>query len=386
MNIKEPRSIRHVPAARAGRTVCKTSPHGEPFNTVLKQHIGPQVLMTHSNRIMRKFELPAATCLLLLCTFFFFGISFMLVNATRPFVLEDLTTLSRSLPIIVNSDRSDARNIYLDLGANWGQTLDLFPDICRSARRSICDQQYDVFSFEASPYISPFVEQLTRALNQGTAKPNPPFPSSGSSIDLKRINKEIGSPCPLETNALRKCFLDKYRDTLGTLQIDPKLNSSFLISSRLDSAGHGHGFRREKYTFIPAAVSDENSWLEIRQSFLGLLIGGTTTSGNAPNFSSLGDEYLPTVHVRTVNLNEWLEVNFKQEDTIIVKMDIEGAEHDVIKNMIKIGTHKLIDVLAWECHTKGGDCNFLRKALQQFTNIEVLEEGKDYNGWKSETV
>jgi len=272
------------------------------------------------------------------------------------------------------------RNIYLDLGANWGQTLDLFPDLCGAALCSFMDEPYEVFSFEASPYISPFVEQLTHALNQGTEQPTLPIPSSGSSLDLKRLNRELGSPCPTETNLLRKCFLDKHRDTLRTLKPDKTLNSSSLISSRLDSAAKKQ--LHKKYTFIPAAVSAKDSWLEIKQSLLGLLIGGTTTSGNGPDFSSLGDEYLPTVYVRTVNLVKWLEVNFKQEDKIIVKMDIEGAEHDVIKSMIKTGTHKLIDVLAWECHSKGGDCGFLKKTLEQFTEIKVLVEGKNYHGWK----
>jgi FkbM family methyltransferase len=194
------------------------------------------------------------------------------------------------------------------------------------------------------------------------------------------MNRELGSPCPAEAKLLRKCFLDKHRDTLRTLKPDQALNSSSLISSRLDSAAKKQ--LHKKYTFIPAAVSDVDSWLEIRQSFLGLLIGGTTTSGKDADFSSLGDEYFPTVYVRTVNLTKWLEMNFKQEDRIVVKMDIEGAEHDVINSMIKTGTHKLIDVLAWECHSKGGDCGVLKKALKTFTDIKVLEEGKDYNGWK----
>ena len=282
---------------------------------------------------------------------------------------------------LVEDDRRDRRprNIYLDLGANWGQTLDLFPDICGAALCSFMDEAYEVFSFEASPYISPFVEQLTRALNRHSEQPTPPIPSSGSTSDLRRLNQKQGSPCPTETNLLRKCYLDKHMDILRTLKPDPSLNSSSLISSRLDSAANSsHG----KYTFVPAAVSDKDSWLEIKQSLMGLLIGGTTTSGKEPDFSSLGDEYLPTLYVRTVNLIKWLEVNFYQEDMIIVKMDIEGAEHDVIKSMIKTGAHKLIDVLAWECHQKGGDCGFLRKALEQFTDIKVLEEGKDYHGWK----
>jgi len=279
----------------------------------------------------------------------------------------------------VEDDRRDRRprNIYLDLGANWGQTLDLFPELCGAALCSSMDEAYEVFSFEASPYISPFVEQLTHALNRHSEQPIPPIPPSGSTRDLRRLNQKQGSPCPTETNLLRKCYLDKHMDILRTLKPDPSLNSSSLISSRLDSAANSS---HEKYTFIPAAVSDKDSWFAIKQSLMGLLIGGTSTFGKDPGF--FGEGYLPTLYVRTVNLIKWLEVNFYQEDMIIVKMDIEGAEHDVIKSMIKTGTHKLIDVLAWECHSKGGDCGFLKKTLEQFTEIKVLVEGKNYHGWK----
>ena len=44
--------------------------------------------------------------------------------------------------------------------------------------------------------------------------------------------------------------------------------------------------------------------------------------------------------------------------------------------MIKTGTHKLIDVLDWECHSKGGDCGFFKKSLEKFTDIKVSAEAR----------
>jgi len=331
----------------------------------------------HPPLVISKIKSISAWC----CCWSFFA-AFLIYQGVFDLLVSPSPHARDSHVVFDSPGGTRARNIYLDLGANWGQTLDLFPDICRAANLSFAGEQYEVFSFEASPYIAPFVEQLTYAKNRGLKEPSTAFPSSGSSWDLIRMNKEQGSPCPGEMQALRKCYLDKYRDTFDSLKPDQALNSSTLVSSRLQLGSAGGKQHHMKYTFIPAAVSDKESWLEIRQSKLGLLIGGVTTAGKDTNHGKLGNDYLPTVYVRTVNLMKWLESNFKQKDRIVVKMDIEGAEHAVIQNLIKTGTHKLLDVIAWECHAKGGDCNFLRKAMQQLTDIKVLEEGKDYVGWK----
>lgn len=54
----------------------------------------------------------------------------------------------------------------------------------------------------------------------------------------------------------------------------------------------------------------------------------------------------------SVNFSKFLLQNFKEEDYVVVKMDIEGAEYEVIPHLVETGAYKLVDVLMVEWHSK----------------------------------
>ena len=54
--------------------------------------------------------------------------------------------------------------------------------------------------------------------------------------------------------------------------------------------------------------------------------------------------------IRTVDLSGWLAENFTKSDYVILKLDIEGAEFEVLEKMLEDGTMKLIDELFIEWH------------------------------------
>lgn len=56
--------------------------------------------------------------------------------------------------------------------------------------------------------------------------------------------------------------------------------------------------------------------------------------------------------VEAIDFSEWILKNFKKEDYIILKMDIEGAEYAVLEKMIEDGSMKYIDELYIEWHYK----------------------------------
>lgn len=212
-------------------------------------------------------------------------------------------------------------------------------------------------------------------------RPTLPFPPSGSTKDLARLLSENGRNCSGLPDEVRKCAFELFKPKLDAMEPNEKLDSASLISERLQEAQKCH-VEGGRYVFIPAAVGIRDGRLKINQSKLSLLIGGTTTKGNAANFTRLGDEFFPEKEVHIVSVVRWLSDNFRSDDVVIMKMDVEGAEHDIIPALIKSGAHRLVDVLAWECHEKGGPCNFLGKALKDLTDIEILQEGKDYQGWQ----
>jgi FkbM family methyltransferase len=56
------------------------------------------------------------------------------------------------------------------------------------------------------------------------------------------------------------------------------------------------------------------------------------------------------VKVESVDFGQWLKSNFTKNDFILVKLDIEGAEYDVLEKMLADGTMEYVDDLRIEFH------------------------------------
>uniref|UniRef100_A0A7S1IA52 DUF7870 domain-containing protein n=1 Tax=Eutreptiella gymnastica TaxID=73025 RepID=A0A7S1IA52_9EUGL len=58
----------------------------------------------------------------------------------------------------------------------------------------------------------------------------------------------------------------------------------------------------------------------------------------------------PIFVVPSVDISAYLQRNFVEDDFVVCKMDIEGAEYTVIPKLVADGTIHLIDELMLECH------------------------------------
>ena len=79
------------------------------------------------------------------------------------------------------------KNLFIDAGANWANTLRLAPDLFpgRGAWLTV--------AFEASPLIQPFVEEYVNFLNGNRSEaPTACLPRSGSTIHLRRYAPSLG--------------------------------------------------------------------------------------------------------------------------------------------------------------------------------------------------
>lgn len=54
--------------------------------------------------------------------------------------------------------------------------------------------------------------------------------------------------------------------------------------------------------------------------------------------------------VETVDIGKWIKNNFEPTDTIILKMDIEGAEYKVLRKMVEDGSIAYVNKLYIETH------------------------------------
>jgi FkbM family methyltransferase len=78
------------------------------------------------------------------------------------------------------------------------------------------------------------------------------------------------------------------------------------------------------------------------------------------------------VIVPAFDFSKWLSDNFSREDFIHLKMDIEGAEYEVLKKMIENDTISYIDELDVEFHW-----NFIQYPKEE--HDKILEKLKEYN-------
>ena len=301
---------------------------------------------------------------------------------------------SRSAPACL-----EPRNVYIDAGVNWCNTLQLFQQV-PEARQHLAEP-WLVFGFEASPRIAPFADRCTHALSAGEPLPAPPIPPAGSSRELSRY--AAAHNCSMRHLGLRErsehdrkvyrrqrlvpCMLSALERRLARLVPDPRLSSNATLLAERLALGRTRCAPppatlpvRSEYVLLPAAVGRRDGSMSINDGPEFMLTGGATHQ--APNSARRRVE---RYRVPQVDLSAWLKASFTKADFVVLKLDVEGGEHRIIPKMIADGTLALVDVWLWECHhmprSWKSPCHKLRKQLRDHGVRTIYE---DPYPWTSE--
>ncbi|OGS21227.1 MAG: hypothetical protein A2252_06030 [Elusimicrobia bacterium RIFOXYA2_FULL_39_19] len=88
------------------------------------------------------------------------------------------------------------------------------------------------------------------------------------------------------------------------------------------------------------------------------------------SLSSLFKDNKPSkaVQIPCFDFSKWLKNNFTENDHVILSFDIQGAEYEVFRKMLKEDTFKLIDRLCVEMHT-----DHTREQKEENRNIDEDE-------------
>jgi hypothetical protein len=226
------------------------------------------------------------------------------------------------------------RRVYIDAGANWANTLRLydelgtiFPDV-----RAASSQPWEIYAFEASPVIHPFVEEFVKYLNGLVARPTLLVPPIGSSRTHGRYSKMFNCTSRAgygtRKREMYECLYARFeRHIMDHIRLAySKESASYFYSSRLiaerlrearepnnDPAG------RPRYTFIPAAIGNQSGWLDINWRF---------TQQFLPFGMRNPPDPLPvTTRVQSIDFVQWLCDHFQPSDHVLIKFDIEGSLH-----------------------------------------------------------
>ena len=56
--------------------------------------------------------------------------------------------------------------------------------------------------------------------------------------------------------------------------------------------------------------------------------------------------------VPKIDVVDWLLSSFNVDDYVVLKMDVEGAEIEIVPKLLETNATRLVDVFLWECHAK----------------------------------
>eukprot|EP00965_Chrysotila_dentata_P202433 6181123-Pleurochrysis_carterae.AAC.1 len=232
------------------------------------------------------------------------------------------------------------RNIYIDAGVNWCNTISLFRAL-PSERGVSMGMPWEIYGFEASPLIAPYTESCAVVLNLGRPLPDPPIPSTASRKALPAVKTPSAS-----STACSNAY-DLLRPQLDALKPDPALNMA-VVEKRLRSASEcpmlgperplyelqaAAAAGSERYTMVPAGVGGSNVTITLFGSLQQLLLGGLQPGG-----------FRFRTHADPAEREE------KHVVPSIDLPDVEGAEQENVPALAASGADALIDVLLWECH------------------------------------
>lgn len=265
--------------------------------------------------------------------------------------------------------RHTRRHIYLDMGANWANTLRLYESIAGVEHRNA---GYEVYAFEANPFIQTYVNKFVHYLNRQGPKPPILIPPAGSNGHLRIYSRRYRCDVPDKT-AMVKCMQKKFTRSLSNLPLNESLNDRDLVASRMADASRALAdVSKSRFTLIPAAVGAKEGKLEMTRdgALYGIMRGGAMKMSD-----SQGRISVPVVDVVT-----WMLTHFRETDYIVMKMDAEGAEHEIFDALLALGQFAILDVLAYECHPPSSDkCKALNQrvdAAAKSAGTLVLREGK----------
>jgi FkbM family methyltransferase len=70
-----------------------------------------------------------------------------------------------------------------------------------------------------------------------------------------------------------------------------------------------------------------------------------------PQDGNLRQNFVTTYDVQCIDFAKFIQTNFNPSDRIIIKMDIEGAEFDVLEHMDSLGVLSYVNFIAVEWHS-----------------------------------
>ncbi|XP_022098399.1 uncharacterized protein LOC110983450 [Acanthaster planci] len=231
---------------------------------------------------------------------------------------------------------------------------------------------------------------------------NKDVPTEPVRVEMGRRSKEADVAVYLVPNGTNKVFLDCGANTASSVQLfrdtypDGRdyVIHSFEIDERLKPYFRAY---RNHHLHCPVGVAAEygnvTAYLEsVWGPNKGLNNGRDMQWGGGTFYAELaeiqdketgGKRKLSTRRViPTIDLAQWIKDNFSIQDYIILKLDVEGAEFNVLQRMLQTGALKYIDKLYGEYHNSQ-PTGWSQRDKNQLV-LDVGEAGFTLQDWEAD--
>lgn len=147
-----------------------------------------------------------------------------------------------------------------------------------------------------------------------------------------------------------------YHSSIGSWFVKqyPKQSQDFSIYAvEADDTFAVDYLKRKNVKFLPYAAWLRNESLVFGANPENRAAEGGTGMGRIQSLLSLGDNNATGKRFKTVqgfDFADWVINTFTEDDYVVMKMDVEGAEFDLLPRMMETGALCLVDELFLECH------------------------------------
>lgn len=215
-------------------------------------------------------------------------------------------------------------------------------------------------------------------LNAGQPLPDPVVPPTGSSAELyqwvtsrPKAQPSLFACYQQNTRDFEKtkhCIFEALRDNLTAVRPDPELSQNEALLQRRLGMARRCAPRAARtagahYVLVPAAAGAREGNMTMYGGIEQMMLGGIKPTPSGV-FTSRHEHALRT-RVRRVDAVQWLLDSVREEDYVVLKLDVEGEEHHIMRDLMLANATRLVDLLLWECHSHvyGTSCWRLNEQL-----------------------
>ena len=161
---------------------------------------------------------------------------------------------------------------------------------------------------------------------------------------MRKVFIDCGANNGSSVRKFKKEIQDANAYEIYSFEADPIFNKNFPIDG-VKYHNRAVWINDEEITFFRIDVNKKGK--------RGPTEAGTLIEAkNDWNINKAGHKSFVEVNVKAIDFDAWIRNNFSVNDHIVLKLDIEGAEYEVLDHMFENGSIKYINVLLYEFHNR----------------------------------